>query len=73
MFHKMKLKPYLLSAFGVMILLAGIITALGIIGLVSISKNTDALVNQVLNPINGQPANTIWIFFMQCQNSSIYL
>lgn len=49
MFHKMKLKPYLLSAFGVMILLAGIITALGIIGLVSVSKNTDALVNQVLN------------------------
>lgn len=49
MFHKMKLKPYLLSAFGVMILLAGIITALGIIGLVSISKNTDALINQVLN------------------------
>lgn len=49
MFHKMKLKPYLLSAFGVMILLAGIITALGIIGLVSINKNTDALVNQVLS------------------------
>lgn len=49
MFHKMKLKPYLLSAFGVMILLAGIITALGIIGLVSVSKNTDALVNQVLS------------------------
>ncbi len=36
----------MLSAFGVMILLAGIITALGIIGLVSVSKNTDALVNQ---------------------------
>ncbi len=52
MFHKMKLKPYLLSAFGVMILLAGIITALGIIGLVSVSKNTDALVNQVLNAEN---------------------
>ncbi len=52
MFHKMKLKPYLLSAFGVMILLAGIITALGIIGLISISKNTDALVNQVLNAEN---------------------
>lgn len=52
MFHKMKLKPYLLSAFGVMILLAGIITALGIIGLVSVSKNTDVLVNQVLNAEN---------------------
>ena len=49
MFHKMKLKPYLLSAFCVMILLAGIITALGIIGLINTSNNTDALVNQVLN------------------------
>lgn len=48
MFHKMKLKPYLLSAFCVMILLAGIITALGIIGLINTSNNTDALVNQVL-------------------------
>ena len=49
MFHKMKLKPYLLSAFCVMILLAGIITALGIIGLINTSNNTDALVNQVLD------------------------
>ena len=49
MFHKMKLKPYLLSAFCVMMLLAGIITALGIIGLINTSNNTDALVNQVLD------------------------
>ncbi|WP_071433942.1 methyl-accepting chemotaxis protein [Angelakisella massiliensis] len=48
MFHKMKLKPYLLTVFSVLIVLAGIITAVGCFGLVNTSNNTDELVNKTL-------------------------
>ena len=48
MFHKMKLKPYLLAAFSIVILLSGIITVIGITGLVSTDKNTDHLVNEAI-------------------------
>ncbi|MGI5962402.1 MAG: methyl-accepting chemotaxis protein [Lawsonibacter sp.] len=48
MFNKMKLKSYLLMVFSIVIVLAGIITLSGIIGLLQTSRNTDQLVNQTL-------------------------
>ena len=48
MFHKMKLKPYLLTIFSVLIVLAGIIALAGILGLQNTKQNTDLLVNEVL-------------------------
>ena len=48
MFHRMKLKPYLLMVFCIMIVLAGIIAAVSVIGLSTINRNTNRLVNQVL-------------------------
>lgn len=48
MFNKMKLKPYLLTVFSIVILLAGIITLTGIVGLLQTSRNTDVLVKQTM-------------------------
>lgn len=48
MFKKMKLKTYLLGVFSLMIVLTGIITVVGINGLLHTSENTDLLVNQIL-------------------------
>ncbi len=49
MFDKMKLKPYLLMMFSILIALAGIIALTGIFGLQNTKQNTDLLVNEVLN------------------------
>lgn len=49
MFDKMKLKPYLLTMFSILIALAGIIALTGILGLQNTKQNTDLLVNEVLN------------------------
>lgn len=49
MFNKMKLKPYLLTMFSILIALAGIIALTGILGLQNTKRNTDLLVNEVLN------------------------
>lgn len=49
MFDKMKLKPYLLTMFSILIALAGIIALTGIFGLQNTKQNTDLLVNEVLN------------------------
>ena len=48
MFNKMKLKPYLLTVFSALIVLAGIIALAGILGLLNTQRNTDLLVNQIL-------------------------
>lgn len=48
MFRKMKLKPYLLMVFALVILLAGIVTSVGVFGLLSTSHNTDKLVNEII-------------------------
>lgn len=48
MFNKMKLKPYLLTVFSALIVLAGIIALAGILGLLSVQQNTDLLVNKIL-------------------------
>lgn len=48
MFKRMKLKSYLLTVFGAIILLAGVITAVGAAGLVNAGKNMDELVNRTL-------------------------
>ena len=49
MFNKIKLKPYLLTIFSILIALAGIIALTGILGLQNTKRNTDVLVNEVLN------------------------
>ncbi len=49
MFDKMKLKPYLLTMFSILVALAGIIALTGILGLQNTKRNTDLLVNEVLN------------------------
>ena len=49
MFDKMKLKPYLLTVFSVLIALAGIIALSGILGLQNTRRSTDSLVNEVLD------------------------
>lgn len=49
MFDKMKLKPYLLTVFSALIVLAGIIALAGILGLQNTKRNTDLLVNEVLD------------------------
>ena len=48
MFRKMKLKPYLLMVFALVILLAGIVTSVGVFGLLSTSHNTDKLVSEII-------------------------
>ena len=48
MFRKLKLKKYLLGVFSLLLVLTGIITAVGIVGLVYTNKNADVLVNEVL-------------------------
>lgn len=48
MFHRMKLKPYLLMVFCIMIILAGIIAVVSVVGLSTVNQNTSRLVNQVL-------------------------
>lgn len=49
MFNKMKLKPYLLTIFSTLIVLAGIIAVTGIAGLLNTQANTEILVNQILD------------------------
>ena len=48
MFNKMRLKPYLLTVFSALIVLAGVIALAGILGLLSVQQNTDLLVNKIL-------------------------
>ena len=48
MFNKMKLKPYLLTVFSALIVLAGIIALVGIVGLLNTQRDTDLLVNKIL-------------------------
>ena len=48
MFDKLKLKPYLLTIFSILIVLAGIIAISGILGLQHTKRNTDRMVNQIL-------------------------
>ena len=48
MFKKLSLKKYLLGVFSLLLVLAGIITAAGVVGLLYTNKNADTLVNQVL-------------------------
>ncbi len=48
MFKQMKLRTYLLSVFSLVIVLAGIITAVGVFGLIHTSQNTSTLVDQLL-------------------------
>lgn len=48
MFNKMKLKPYMLTIFSALIVLAGIIALAGILGLLSVQQNTDLLVYKIL-------------------------
>ena len=48
MFHKMKLKSYLLTIFSILIVLAGVIALSGILGLQNTKQSTDLLVKQIL-------------------------
>ena len=48
MFAKMKLKPYLLMVFSVVIVLAAVITIVGSVGLIQTNKNATYLVDHVL-------------------------
>ncbi len=48
MFRKLKLKKYLLGVFALLLVLTGIITAVGIVGLLYTNKSADVLVNEVL-------------------------
>ena len=48
MFNRMKLKAYLLTVFSALIVLAGIITLTGVLGLLNTKQNTDQLVNQIM-------------------------
>lgn len=47
-FRKMKLRSYLLSIFIILIVLAGIIAAVGVVGLLTTQRNTDNLTNQIM-------------------------
>ena len=48
MFHKTKIKTYLLTIFSTIIVLATIICALGVAGLLNIRANTNVLTNQII-------------------------
>lgn len=48
MFNRMKLKAYLLTVFSALIVLAGIITLTGVLGLLNTKQNTDQLVNRIM-------------------------
>ena len=48
MFHKTKIKTYLLTIFSIIIVLATIICALGVAGLRNIRANTNVLTNQII-------------------------
>ena len=48
MFRKLKLKKYLLGVFSLLLVLTGIITAVGVVGLMSTNRSADTLVNEVL-------------------------
>ena len=48
MFHKIKLKSYLLTIFSILIVLAGVIALSGILGLQNTKQSTDLLVKQIL-------------------------
>ena len=47
-FKKRKLRPYLLSIFVVLIVLAGVIAAVGIVGLLTTQRHTDTLTNEIM-------------------------
>lgn len=48
MFKKMKLKVYLMGAFAIILILAGIISISAIVGLISIKNNTDTLIDNYI-------------------------
>ena len=48
MFEKLKLKPYLLSIFSIVIVLSGILAWTGITGLLNANRNTNLLVSEIL-------------------------
>ena len=48
MFHKTKIKTYLLTMFSTIIVLATMICALGVAGLLNIRSNTDVLTNKII-------------------------
>ena len=48
MFEKLKLKPYLLSIFSIIIVLSGILALTSITGLLNANKNTNLLVSEIL-------------------------
>ena len=48
MFHKTKLKTYLLTVFAVVIVLAALISAVGIVGLINIRDNTKVLTEEII-------------------------
>ena len=47
-FRKMKLRSYLLSIFVILIILAGIIATVGLLGLRTAQRNTDILTKQIM-------------------------